>query len=229
LRLPLPSFGLLCPIGLVGLAIALRRPRGGFLAPAVFEIDAASVILFFVISRYRITAVPMLIVGAALAVVTLVDFVRERRLVSVGAMVIAGSLLALFVNRNLGDEPPNLSEGYRIRALKRLTADDRSGATSDAERAVAEDRKNYEAFRLLAKLRHESGDARGAISAVEGALRCIPPWPVAEPLWIFLARLHASVGEKDEGLRILEAVRDQRKPSGGAPAIDAEIERMKKS
>src|SRR5262249_29697775 len=131
LRLPLPSFGLVCPIGLVGLALALRRPRGGFLLPSIFVLDAISVILFFVIARYRITPVPLLLLGTGLAVVTAIDAVRERRWLRVAVIAGASALLALFVNRDLGGEAPTLSDGYRIRALKRLAAGDRDGAARD--------------------------------------------------------------------------------------------------
>ena len=230
LRLPLPSFGFLCPIGLVGLAIALRRPRGGFLAPALFAIDAASVILFFVIARYRITAVPMLIVGAALAIVTLVDLVRLRQWMYVLAMIAAGSLLALFVNRNLSDEPPNLSEGYRIRALKRL-ANDRNGALEDLNRSIAQDRKNYEAYRVRAKLRLEARDVPGGIEDVESAIRCKPPWPTALELILLLAQIHERRGEVDEAIGILERAREQAKKKnlGGGERIERELSRLKKS
>jgi len=71
LRLPIPGFGLLAPLALVGVALAVRR-RGWLRLLIVFGAAySLSVIAFFVFSRFRMVLVPALYVFAAHAVVEL--------------------------------------------------------------------------------------------------------------------------------------------------------------
>ena len=71
LRLPLPGFGLLAPLALVGAALALRRrgwPRLLLVFSATYSL---TVIVFFVFSRFRMVIAPALYVLAAHALVEL--------------------------------------------------------------------------------------------------------------------------------------------------------------
>ncbi len=210
LKLPLPTFGWVCPIGLVGLVLAFRRPRGGFLAPAVFLIDAASVILFFVVSRYRITAVPMLMLGAALAIVMAVDAIRSRRYLKLALLASAAAGLALFVNRNLGGERPTISEGYRLLALKLRAAGDAKGAERAVDRALDEDPKSFEAMRLKAYLSSDAGEFERAASETEQSIRLAPGAFGARESIVLLATLRLRLGNEKEALRLFdEALRIQ--------------------
>ncbi len=67
LRLPLSTFGVVAPLGLVGLGLAAaRRRRQAALLMAYGATFMASVVPFFITARYRLAIVPVLLVGAGL-------------------------------------------------------------------------------------------------------------------------------------------------------------------
>ena len=80
------SFGLLVPIGLTGLALSMRR-RGracGLLALAVLA-QVAAFVPFFVVARYRVVAVALLLVFAAAQVLWWIERGRARDWRAIGA------------------------------------------------------------------------------------------------------------------------------------------------
>jgi tetratricopeptide (TPR) repeat protein len=79
LRGPALTFGVIGPLSVVGMALALRRPRP-WLLPYLFTIAySTSIVLFFVVARYRLPILPALLLFAAFAVVEIVSAVRARR------------------------------------------------------------------------------------------------------------------------------------------------------
>lgn len=78
LRLPLPGFGLIVPLTVLGAAVSARKWRELwclYLVPvAVLLVN----VIFFTCARYRLTAVPFLICFALLGLVHLVKLVGER-------------------------------------------------------------------------------------------------------------------------------------------------------
>ena len=77
LKLPLPAFWLAGPLGVAGLVLALARRRAGMLALYVLPY-AATMLMTFVLSRYRMAIVPVLLVYAAYALLSLWEAVRSR-------------------------------------------------------------------------------------------------------------------------------------------------------
>ena len=71
LRLPLVSFGVMVPFGLLGLALTARRWRELFPVHATLGVYLASALLFFVLSRYRLPAIVLLMPFAAFAAIDL--------------------------------------------------------------------------------------------------------------------------------------------------------------
>jgi tetratricopeptide (TPR) repeat protein len=70
---PLWHFGLLLPLAIVGAAVWWPDRRRVWPLYALTAVYAASVVLFFVVARYRLPLVPIIIVFAALGAVTLVE------------------------------------------------------------------------------------------------------------------------------------------------------------
>jgi hypothetical protein len=96
LSLPLLSFGVVAPIGLAGLAFALRDHRRSVHLYGMLLAQAASYTLVFVLARYRLVAVCcLLLLGAQLAV----SCVRWRRTSGARALLApaAAYLVAAFV------------------------------------------------------------------------------------------------------------------------------------
>ncbi len=92
-------FGILGPVALVGLGLAIVR-REIRLMPIVLFVLAysASVVAFFICSRFRMPCIPALLVLGAWAAQQFADALRERRRMVVAVMAWTCLLLAAFVN-----------------------------------------------------------------------------------------------------------------------------------
>jgi 4-amino-4-deoxy-L-arabinose transferase-like glycosyltransferase len=102
LRLPLPGFGVFAVLGLIGMAVAIRRraaPPELVLFVAVYSVSVA---LFFVFSRYRLPLVPPLAVFAGAALAEGVALLRAGRPRPVLLAALATVPLILLVYRPLG-------------------------------------------------------------------------------------------------------------------------------
>jgi 4-amino-4-deoxy-L-arabinose transferase-like glycosyltransferase len=103
LRLPIPGFGLVAPLGLLGALLCWRRsgwPRALLIFLVVYS---ASVVLFFVFSRFRMPMMPALFVLAGFAAVELLRLWSRARdggeaLRRAAAVSALGLLLLAFVN-----------------------------------------------------------------------------------------------------------------------------------
>jgi tetratricopeptide (TPR) repeat protein len=116
LRLPLPSSGLIFPLGLLGLGLALRRQKGRLLA-LVIAVYGVSVIFFFVFSRYRLQVAPELIIFAGFALFEAYRFFREQQfralLIALVALVGLSAVTQLnLVHENLDNAYFNLGNHY---------------------------------------------------------------------------------------------------------------------
>jgi len=103
LRPPLPWFGLIAPLGLVGAVVSWRRGRGTRLVVLFLAAQMISVVLFFVCARYRMSAALALVVFAAYGILWLVEKARgadwERLVPSV---VLLAALIGFAHTRYLG-------------------------------------------------------------------------------------------------------------------------------
>lgn len=92
-------FGIVSPLALIGMALSARRWRRYLLLYSFVLAYGASVILFFVSSRHRLPAVPILLLFAAAAVWWLVEELRRRHWRGAGVYLV--SLLVLTVVANV--------------------------------------------------------------------------------------------------------------------------------
>jgi len=115
LRVTLP-FGLLLPIGLVGLALGLApETRRRFALIWLFTLFAVGALLgSFVLSRYRLPLAGALIPAAGYALAWMVERARAGALHKVGGAVAAYTILALVVY-TFPILKPNLPYNYRYR------------------------------------------------------------------------------------------------------------------
>ena len=117
LRLPVPGFGFVAPLGLLGALLALRRAGWPRLVAAFVGCYTASVALFFVLARFRMAMMPALYVLAGFALAEAVtalrkargDRTRRWRIVAFGAL-----LLSLFLFVNLPVRGPAEGRTYRL-------------------------------------------------------------------------------------------------------------------
>jgi tetratricopeptide (TPR) repeat protein len=97
LKLPLFSYAMVMPLGLVGLVVGLARRKRHAVVPAAGLLAwAALAIGFFVIWRYRLPAVPFMAVLGGYAVYSIVQAAVERKYLALAVMVLSvGALYAL--------------------------------------------------------------------------------------------------------------------------------------
>lgn len=78
LRLPLATMGFVAPLGLLGILLSIPRWRELFALHGVAVVYLAGSLLFFVLARYRLPGVLMLIPFAGFALVRIADEARAR-------------------------------------------------------------------------------------------------------------------------------------------------------
>lgn len=98
LRLPWVNFVLLGPLGVVGMAMLIRRWKACFILYSYTGIILLTTLLFLASSRYRLPVMPALSMFAAYALWSLGQAIRRRRWLRIG--VIIGAMLALHIMMN---------------------------------------------------------------------------------------------------------------------------------
>jgi tetratricopeptide (TPR) repeat protein len=98
LRWPLPIYALVSPLGLLGLGLALREWRRFLLPILLFGAYAGSLLLFFLFARYRLPAVPFLILFAAYAIVWIAKRFRAGARAAAARAACAGTALFLLTS-----------------------------------------------------------------------------------------------------------------------------------
>jgi 4-amino-4-deoxy-L-arabinose transferase-like glycosyltransferase len=165
LRLPLLTYGAIVPFAFLGALFSLfgRDAARRRWLPILVIVYAASVVLFFVFSRYRFPIVFALLLLAAHAVVTLAALVRERRVRALAgsALVVA---LVFWVSRygKKNDEAGDLSQRFYNLSASLLNAGKLDEAAVIAQRSVDVTPANGLAFLTLSRVAELKGDLEAA-------------------------------------------------------------------
>ena len=195
LRNPVGTFGVIAPLGLFGIGLALkRRKRVGLLV--LFGLTfMASVVPFFITGRYRLAIVPVLFVGAGYAVDALWRAVRGRDLRTLAVAMVAIAVLAVAVGADtieFGFEAMHNAVGAFLGRQG-----DMAGAAEAFGKAVSENQDDLSArYNLgLALLELERfGEAAGHFE------RAVERHPRYYEAWIGLGSAHAGAGRRAEAL-----------------------------
>jgi tetratricopeptide (TPR) repeat protein len=197
LRLPLVSFAVLLGLAVLGVAAA-SRSRDGRIVVAYVLLYAASVIAFFIFSRYRLHVVPPL---AALAGVGVVSAGRDAarggwralpwRALALG-LVVGGASIASFPDRR-GAPVGNyamLAEMYQERG-------DFVRARQILGDALALDPSAASTLCALGTLELRSGDAARAL---DQARRCVQANPVFPDGWYLVGLALEASGDRRQAM-----------------------------
>jgi len=95
------TFGVMGPLSLVGLALGLRRWREHVTLYLFIATTLGTMLLFYVLSRFRIHLVPALIPFAALTVARFFGALRGKRFIAAGAIAFAVLVAAAWIWRPL--------------------------------------------------------------------------------------------------------------------------------
>lgn len=102
LKLPLVNYAVAMPLGLVGLWLAVRRRvKPAWIVIAAFAGVAATSIVFFVVWRFRLPAVPFLLVLGGYAVSEIVVAARRRSVGGLLVLALPAVALAVFSSLDL--------------------------------------------------------------------------------------------------------------------------------
>lgn len=201
LRLPLPGMGPTSALALTGVvfSLAVWRARAAELGLAAGY--AASVVLFFVLGRYRIVALPLFAAFAGVAVEGLVDLARRREMLG---LAVATAILALSAGIATRARAPMR---YAFPYFNLAFALAEEGRYEEAAGPLAEgfaiDPNSLVGRETEAKL----ALARGDLAAAERALdRALARWPGRRSLRIKLARLRERQGRGTEAREILDTL-----------------------
>jgi tetratricopeptide (TPR) repeat protein len=172
MRLWLPGFGMVAPLGLAGMLLCrrdIRRVWPLYLFAACYFL---SVVLFYVFSRYRLPIAPFLLLFAGQACLQLVDLYRRRRLRSLAVGALGIVVVAVAVNAPL-------VQAYNPSALTNLGAVlIEQGDIDSAEsllRHVIEKRPDYaDAHNNLGVVLTRRGKLTEAVNQLREAVRLRP-------------------------------------------------------
>jgi tetratricopeptide (TPR) repeat protein len=99
LRMPFPTFIVVVPLGVLGLALTLPRWRRFLTVDAFLVSQVAALIIIYTSARYRLPMMPAIMTLAGFAAVWLVDTARARKWVPFGAAAWAFALVLFFTVR----------------------------------------------------------------------------------------------------------------------------------
>ncbi len=204
LRLPLPGYGLVAPLGLLGLGLAFRRRRVRLLALFV-AVYLATVVAFFVVARYRLPVVPVLAVGAGFAVVELVRLMRERSWLRFGmtAAVLGGLLLIANVNFYRVDRMKPFAEWYYRLGVIYAERDEPAEAIEAFSRAIEYDPGCAKCYLNVGSVLAKEERLEDAVDAFRSALALAPDYEVAR---VNLAVALQSLGQYERAVAVLDTL-----------------------
>ncbi|MFA5644864.1 MAG: glycosyltransferase family 39 protein [Candidatus Ratteibacteria bacterium] len=177
-------FGLVVPLGIVGLVVAARSKKR-FLFLSFTLIQILWVVLFFVTDRFRLPAIACFMLFAAYTIRIIFLDIKEKKIARGAAILLAAGLWAFFFNPPPGALIPETQ--YRIYAslTKKVVAME---LQSSKLRLAEKQSRDYlyllpsdpDSHFLLACVLHEKGDIPGALRSLQETLRIDPNHRLAQ-------------------------------------------------
>ncbi len=155
LSLPLLAFGVIAPLGLLGVFLTRGRWKKLWLLYGGILAYLFTALAFYVLARYRLSVVVFLIPFAGAAVVELLALARSRRVAELALCLAALGVLGFFSNVTVARDTPGGVSNYHVRTGNAYVA---RGDTARAE----------EEYRAALKLNGENEAARRALETIHG-------------------------------------------------------------
>jgi len=191
-------FGILVPLGVLGLVLTYSRWRNLWLLYAMILAMAASVAVFYVFGRYRFPLVPLLALFAGAGVIEAARLCREKRWRSLAPAVMAALCAGVIVNWPLGGASGPGAAGYNNLANAYLKQGRVLEATQTALKAIEVDPSYGVGHYNLGNLFAQQGQIDLARRHFEEALRLYPNYADAHSNY---GQLIAQRGDLDTGIR----------------------------
>ncbi|MFH1313411.1 MAG: tetratricopeptide repeat protein [Candidatus Eisenbacteria bacterium] len=206
LRNPIVNFGTVAPLAILGVFLLLGARRRLLFPYAFLLAYFAATVAFFVCSRYRAPALPVLCIFAGGAVASLVDLWKTRRVVTLSVCLVALAGLALLVNTNLtGERLPDLAQSYTQVGKVCVERGDDTAAAEYFSKALEVNPAWGEAYEQLGLLKMKVADKEAAKELLTRATQVQPDMATA---FRSLAMLELATGDPEAARRaIAEALR----------------------
>ncbi|MFH1690919.1 MAG: tetratricopeptide repeat protein [Candidatus Eisenbacteria bacterium] len=195
LQIPIGTFGVVAPLGLFGIGLALKRRKQVGLLVLFGLTFMASVVPFFITGRYRLAVVPVLLVGAGYAVESLwrAVLVKDLRTLAVAAVTVG----VLAVSVGVDTIEFGVAAMHNAVGMYLGRQGDMAGAAEEFEKAVKENPDDLSA-------RHNLGLALLELKRFDEAAghfgHAVKRHPRYYEAWIGLGRAHAGTGRDSEAL-----------------------------
>jgi tetratricopeptide (TPR) repeat protein len=206
LRILFLGFGVVAPLGLLGLCLARRSPSAWlfFLFIVGYMI---SIVPFHMASRYRLPVVPVLILFAGHAAALAVGALRERRFTKVSLGLVAAVILAVVVNWKVVEEGGTFKTPYMDLGIIAAEEGDFAEAMRYYEKALEIDPHFAPALYNMGNALASQGEFRRAADAYQRALASDPEFLMAyENLGISFIRM----GRFEDALSVFDTALAQR-------------------
>jgi tetratricopeptide (TPR) repeat protein len=203
LRIPSPSFGIVCPLGILGVILALKRRKEAWLLMLFMLAYSSTIVAFFVVARYRLPMVPALMVFAAYSVWWCIQTVAARcyRNLAVALVVLAALYVLVHVNFYRIDPRSGFAQShYRLGTIQ-----EKDG---DFEKAHASYLKSVELDPNMASAHVNLGILRSRMQrfgeAEESLKRALALDPEYAKAYYNLGLVYAEQAENDSALAALD-------------------------
>jgi tetratricopeptide (TPR) repeat protein len=179
---PFFGFGLVAPLGMLGLLIAARRmsPRQALLI-LYAGACAGSIILFFISDRYRLPVVPLFVIFAAVAMVEIGKALAARETKKLAAAALPAAVLFFLVNFDFESMAAGRVTGTHYNNLANLYVrlGEKEKALENLNRAIAIDPGMAAAYNNLGQLQVEMDSLESGEKNLRRALAIDPAYAVA--------------------------------------------------
>ncbi len=197
LRLPFISFGLIAPLALLGLILVLRRKNTLLITLFTFSY-MLSVIIFFIAGRYRLPAVPYLIILASFTISHVIELLRSKEIKRIAPIVAVLILLFIGVNYNFGYVTPPPSNTHYSNLGRIYVREGRlDEALTALNKALSINPYAFEARTNLGIVYSSKGLIEEAIDEYQKALKINPDYG---PAHTNLGNIYGRTGRSDEAL-----------------------------
>jgi tetratricopeptide (TPR) repeat protein len=203
LRIPSPSFGIICPLGILGIILTLRKRPKAFLLLLFILAYSTTIIAFFVVARYRLPMIPALLVFAGYTIQWWVAEGARRAYKRVAYAGIGFAALFVLVHANFYGVNPRsgFAQSYYRLGLIHEKKDQRQDAIESYALSVAADPTLEEAHVNLGILLSREGRYEEAGRALSRALQLKPDYAKA---YYNLGLVYAEEGKRDSALVLID-------------------------
>jgi len=180
LRLPFFSFSVVAPFAWLGFVFAFRKKQSGVCLPALFLFAyMGSVVFFFVSARYRLPAVPFVIIFAAYG---MCGFVRlffplagaQKKAAALFSLLLAAAFVLVNLDLSPFDEKRYLSWSHNMLGNVYQEKGMIRAAIEEFEKAIAIDPSDTTAYNFLGSAYWKEGLFEEAMNEYRRALRVNP-------------------------------------------------------